>query len=147
MDGTLCSSSFTNNASVACKDINLDSASDVLALAMCSSLKNANKKVFQVISSIIREIQWTIQIHCICNHSLRKNLVHNTTYYRIMCSLSNVEITSFRESRNPIGISVGWFSNNFSVKLLCKKCHASNLQKKVSFKLFRFSVKKRFQIK
>ena len=145
MDGTLCSSSFTNNASVACKDINLDSASDVLALAMCSSLKNANKKVFQVISSIIREIHRTI--HCICNHSLRKNLVHNTTYYRIMCSLSNIEITSFRESRNPIGISVGWFSNNFSVKLLCKKCHASNLQKKVSFKLFWFSVKKRLQIK
>ena len=46
MDGTLCSSSFTNNASVACKDINLDSASDVLALAMCSSLKNAKKKFF-----------------------------------------------------------------------------------------------------
>ena len=67
MDGTLCSSSFTNNASVACKDINLDSASDVLALAMCSSLKNAKKKVFFRWFHVFNR---TIQ--CICNHSLRK---------------------------------------------------------------------------
>ena len=141
MDGTLCSSSFTNNASVACKDINLDSASDVLALAMCSSLKNTNKKIFQLISSVIRKIQRTIHCMYFQSHFAQKS---SAQYYcRIICSLSNIKITSFRESRNPIGISVGWFSNNFSVKLLCNKCHASNLQKKVSFKLFWFSVKKR----
>ena len=35
----LCPSTVTNRASVACKDINFESASDVFALAMCSSLQ------------------------------------------------------------------------------------------------------------